>query len=164
MNKRRVSIVINNYNYSEFLEVCIQSALSQTYQNLEIIVVDDGSTDQSRSVLEKYKDRVLVILKEHGGETSGRNAGFERSEGEIVTFLDSDDFLRPDTVERIVAVPSARGQSSRREHRASDASLPAGRRPCGSSAAEHGALHHEPRERKLLCPLVAGADYAGTGI
>jgi glycosyltransferase involved in cell wall biosynthesis len=102
MNERRVSIVINNYNYSEFLEACIESAMSQTYKNLEIIVVDDGSTDQSRSVLEKYRDQVLVILKEHGGETSGRNAGFQQANGEIVAFLDSDDFLQPDTVERIV--------------------------------------------------------------
>jgi glycosyltransferase involved in cell wall biosynthesis len=103
MNERKVSIVINNYNYGEFLEACIGSALAQTYQNVEIIVVDDGSTDHSRSVLEKYRQRVKVILKEHAGETSARNAGFAQSVGEIVTFLDSDDFLRPDAVERVVA-------------------------------------------------------------
>ncbi len=102
MNERRVSIIINNYNYGEFLETCIESALAQTYKNLEIIAVDDGSTDHSRSVLEKYEGRVQVILQDHEGETAGRNAGFARSRGEIVTFLDSDDFLRPDTVERVV--------------------------------------------------------------
>lgn len=102
MKQPKVSIVINNYNYSEFLETCIESALAQTYQNLEIIVVDDGSTDRSRSVLGKYKNRVQLILKDHGGETTARNEGFKRTSGEIVSFLDSDDFLRPDTVERVV--------------------------------------------------------------
>jgi glycosyltransferase involved in cell wall biosynthesis len=103
MHDRKVSIVINNYNYSEFIEDCIESVLAQTYQNVEVIVVDDGSTDHSRRLLEKYQDRVRVILKEHGGETSGRNEGFRQSSGEIVSFLDSDDFLRPDTVKRVVA-------------------------------------------------------------
>ena len=103
MNQRKVSIVINNYNYGEFLEACIASALAQTYPNVEIIVVDDGSTDRSRSVLEQYQQRVKVIFKEHEGETSARNAGFAQSVGEIVTFLDSDDFLRPDAVERVVS-------------------------------------------------------------
>ena len=102
MNERKVSIVINNYNYSEFLEACIDSALAQTYGNVETIVVDDGSTDRSRGLLEKYKHRVRVILKEHGGETSGRNEGFHQASGDIVTFLDSDDFLRPDAVARVV--------------------------------------------------------------
>lgn len=102
MNERKVSIVINNYNYAEFLEACIDSALAQTYRNVEIIVVDDGSTDRSRGLLEKYKRRVTVILKEHGGETSGRNEGFRQASGDIVTFLDSDDFLKPNAVARVV--------------------------------------------------------------
>ncbi len=103
MNQRKVSIIINNYNYSEFLEECIESALAQTYRDIEIIVVDDGSTDRSRVLLEKYQSRISVILKEHEGETAGRNEGFRRASGEIITFLDSDDFLRPDAVERVVA-------------------------------------------------------------
>jgi glycosyltransferase involved in cell wall biosynthesis len=103
MNQRKVSIIINNYNYSEFLEACVESALAQTYRNIEIIVVDDGSTDRSRVLLEKYKGRINVILKDHGGETSGRNEGFRQASGEIITFLDSDDFLRPDAVEQVVA-------------------------------------------------------------
>jgi len=102
MNEPKVSLVINNYNYSEFLETCVESALAQTYQNLEIIVVDDGSTDRSQSVLKKYQHRVKVILREHEGETSCRNEGFRQTHGEIVAFLDSDDFLRTDAVARVV--------------------------------------------------------------
>jgi glycosyltransferase involved in cell wall biosynthesis len=102
MNERKVSIVINNYNYSEFLETCIESALSQTYRNAEIIVVDDGSTDGSPRLLEKYQQRVQVVLTEHAGESAARNTGFLRASGEIIAFLDSDDFLRPDAVERVV--------------------------------------------------------------
>jgi glycosyltransferase involved in cell wall biosynthesis len=103
MNERKVSIVINNYNYSEFLETCIDSALAQTYENVEVIVVDDGSTDGSRELLGKYQRHVKIMLREHVGETAARNAGFSESDGEIVTFLDSDDFLRPDAVEKVVA-------------------------------------------------------------
>lgn len=102
MNASKVSIIICNYNYGEFLSAAIDSALAQTYQNVEVIVVDDGSTDQSRSVLEQYRGRVKVVLKEHGGETAGRNEGFRQSTGEIITYLDSDDFLSPNAVERVV--------------------------------------------------------------
>jgi glycosyltransferase involved in cell wall biosynthesis len=102
MNDCKVSIIINNYNYSDFLEECIESALAQTYQNIETIVVDDGSTDCSRALLEKYQNRVNVILKDHGGETTGRNVGFEQAHGDVVTFLDSDDFLKPYAVERVL--------------------------------------------------------------
>jgi glycosyltransferase involved in cell wall biosynthesis len=102
MNERKVSLIICNYNYSEFLEACIESALAQTYPNIEVIVIDDGSTDGSQSLLAKYQDRVRVVLKEHEGESAGRNEGFHRASGEIVSFLDSDDMLRPDAVERVV--------------------------------------------------------------
>ena len=101
-NTRRVSIIICNYNYGEFLETCIQSALAQTYENTEVIVIDDGSTDGSRQILEKFQDRVRVILKAHEGETAGRNEGFRQASGDIITYLDSDDFFRPDTVQRVV--------------------------------------------------------------
>ena len=102
MQNGKVSIIISNYNNAEFLETAIDSALSQTYKNLEIIVVDDGSTDSSPALLEKYKDKVNVIVKEHGGETTSRNLGFQQSTGGTIAFLDADDFYRPDAVERVV--------------------------------------------------------------
>ena len=88
-----VSIVINNYNYGRFLEDAIKSALNQTYPHTEVVVVDDGSTDDSRDVIERYADRVLPIFKENGGQASAFNTGFAHCHGDIVIFLDSDDFL-----------------------------------------------------------------------
>jgi glycosyltransferase involved in cell wall biosynthesis/adenylate kinase family enzyme len=99
-----VSIIINNYNYARFLGDAIQSALRQGYGNTEIIVVDDGSTDDSREVIFSYGDRVHPIFKENGGQASAMNVGFERSRGDIVIFLDADDMLLPDTVSRVVGV------------------------------------------------------------
>jgi glycosyltransferase involved in cell wall biosynthesis len=90
-----VDIVINNYNYGRFLGQAIDSALAQTHTQVKVIVVDDGSTDDSREILHAYEDRIELVLKENGGQASALNAGFARSEGDIVIFLDSDDELRP---------------------------------------------------------------------
>jgi glycosyltransferase involved in cell wall biosynthesis len=101
-----VSILISNYNYGRFIGESIQSALDQTYPNIELIVCDDGSTDDSVSVIEEYlrKDpRVQLIRKENGGQASGFNAAFAASRGEIIALLDSDDRFLPHKIERIVA-------------------------------------------------------------
>lgn len=103
MNEPLVSISINNYNYGRFLQKAIDSALNQTYPHTEVIVVDDGSTDSSREVIASYGDRVIPILKENGGQGSAFNAGYTVSRGEIVIFLDADDYLFSLTVERVVA-------------------------------------------------------------
>ncbi len=101
-----VSIIINNYNYGRFLKGAIDSALHQTYQNTEIIVVDDGSTDNSAEIIREYAEtkKIIPILKGNGGQISACNAGFKQSHGEIVLFLDSDDVLLEDAVESIVRV------------------------------------------------------------
>lgn len=96
-----ISILINNYNYGQFLEEAINSALTQTYPNLEVIVVDDGSTDNSRSIIQKYNDRVISVLKENGGQASAFNAGFSASRGEWICFLDSDDVFISTKLEHI---------------------------------------------------------------
>ena len=98
-----VSIIINNYNYGRFLQDAIDSALNQNYPNTEVIVVDDGSTDDSKEIISSYGDKIISVLKENGGQASALNAGFKASKGEIVIFLDADDYLFPYTVERIVA-------------------------------------------------------------
>ncbi len=98
----KVSIIIDNFNYDRFLNDAISSALSQTYPNCEVIVVDDGSTDNSREILKTYTDRVIVLLKENGGQASAFNLGFEKSTGDLVLFLDSDDTLDPDAIETAV--------------------------------------------------------------
>ncbi len=97
-----VSILINNYNYGRFLPCAIDSVLGQTYGNIEVIVVDDGSTDNSREVIRRYGDRIIPVLKANGGQASAFNAGFRNSHGEIICFLDSDDFYLPAKVERMV--------------------------------------------------------------
>jgi glycosyltransferase involved in cell wall biosynthesis len=98
-----ISIIINNYNYDRFLSQAIDSALNQTYHNLEVIVVDDGSTDHSRSLIANYGDRVIPVFKENGGQASAFNAGFLASKGDIILFLDADDFLLPSAAAQIAA-------------------------------------------------------------
>jgi glycosyltransferase involved in cell wall biosynthesis len=97
-----VSIIINNYNYGRFLGAAINSALHQTYPHVEVVVVDDGSTDDSRAVIDQYADRVIPVLKQNGGQASAFNAGFAASQGEILCFLDADDLFLPEKAEAVV--------------------------------------------------------------
>jgi glycosyltransferase involved in cell wall biosynthesis len=92
-----VDVVINNYNYARFLGAAVESALAQTHRRVNVIVVDDGSTDESRQLLARYDGKVELVLKENGGQASALNAGFLRCRAEVVIFLDADDRLRPGT-------------------------------------------------------------------
>lgn len=102
--KPLVSIIINNYNYDRFLAEAIDSALNQSYPHCEVIVVDDGSTDNSREIIAGYGDRIISIFQPNGKQAAAFNSGFAKSQGDIIIFLDSDDYLFPYTVEQIVAV------------------------------------------------------------
>src|SRR5438105_6923580 len=93
-----ISIIITSYNYARFLTECIDSALAQTHQPCEVIVVDDGSTDDSPQIIGGYGNRVKAVLKSNQGPASSWNLGFELSRGEFVLFLDSDDALLPTAV------------------------------------------------------------------
>lgn len=106
MGEPLVSIIVNNYNYARYLRDAIESALNQTYPRTEVIVVDDGSTDNSREIIETFASRgkVIPVYKENGGQASAFNAGFARSQGEIIIFLDADDVLLPQAVEEVVRV------------------------------------------------------------
>lgn len=86
-----VSILIPNYNGGEFLDDCLQSALGQSYQNIEVIVIDDGSTDQSKEVLLKYENQIRILSTSNRGAASARNHGISKAKGEFIAFLDSDD-------------------------------------------------------------------------
>jgi glycosyltransferase involved in cell wall biosynthesis len=99
-----VSILINNYNYGRFITKAIDSALNQTYPHIEVIVVDDGSTDNSSDIIASFKDQIIPILKENGGQGSAFNVGFAASKGDIICFLDADDIFVPEKVERVVNV------------------------------------------------------------
>ncbi|NET33470.1 MAG: glycosyltransferase [Cyanothece sp. SIO1E1] len=103
-NSALVSIVINNYNYGSFLGQAIESALTQTYPSVEVIVVDDGSTDNSREVIAGYGEQIVPVLKENGGQASAFNAGFVASQGDLVCLLDADDFFLPEKVAAIVDI------------------------------------------------------------
>lgn len=96
-----VTVLINNYNYGRFLGEAIESALNQTYPNVEVVVVDDGSTDDSREVIASFGDRVVAVLKVNGGQSSALNAGLAVSKGEWIHLLDSDDLFEPAKVKRI---------------------------------------------------------------
>jgi glycosyltransferase involved in cell wall biosynthesis len=99
-----VSIIITSYNYGRFLSEAIDSALKQTYENVEVIVVDDGSEDNSREIISSYTGRIIPVLKENEGQASAFNSGFSVSKGDIIIFLDSDDKLSPNVAEEVVKV------------------------------------------------------------
>jgi glycosyltransferase involved in cell wall biosynthesis len=98
-SKLSASVIITSYNYARYLGQAIDSALGQTEPDVEVIVVDDGSRDDSRAVIESYGSRVIALFKENGGQASSFNAGFELSRGNIILFLDSDDALLPTAVQ-----------------------------------------------------------------
>jgi glycosyltransferase involved in cell wall biosynthesis len=99
-DKRLASIIINNYNYGRFIQDALDSALGQTYPHKEVIVVDDGSTDDSRAVIRRYDGRIRTLFKKNGGQSSAFNAGFRLSRGRVICFLDADDTLHPRTLEK----------------------------------------------------------------
>jgi len=99
-----VSIVVSSYNYADFLPIALDSALALDWPAVEVIVVDDGSTDSSRSVIESYGDRVTAVFQSNQGQTSAYNAGFARSRGDAVIFLDADDILHPSLIRRVARV------------------------------------------------------------
>ncbi|MFB2917363.1 glycosyltransferase family 2 protein [Aerosakkonema funiforme] len=101
-DKPLVSILINNHNYAHFLPDAIDSALKQTYPHTEVIVVDDGSTDNSREIIASYGDKIIPLLKPNGGQVSAFNAGFAASRGDIICFLDADDLYLPEKVAEVV--------------------------------------------------------------
>ncbi|MCI5773555.1 MAG: glycosyltransferase [Erysipelotrichaceae bacterium] len=101
-----VSIVVPIYNVEKYLSKCIDSIIAQTYQNLEIILVNDGSKDNSLAICQNYanKDaRVKIIDKVNGGLSDARNAGIQQAKGEFVAFIDSDDFIKAKMIEEMLA-------------------------------------------------------------
>lgn len=104
-NQALVSIIIPVYNVEKYLRECIDSVINQTYKNLEIILVDDGSTDSSGKICDEYveKDsRVVVVHKKNEGPSKTRNAGLENANGKYVYFLDSDDYIESTALELLI--------------------------------------------------------------
>jgi glycosyltransferase involved in cell wall biosynthesis len=104
INNMHVSVIITSYNQGRFLMDAIQSALDVRWPRKEVIVVDDGSTDNSRWIIESFGHRIVPIYKENAGQCSAANMGFARATGDIIFFLDSDDMLLPEAAEEVSRV------------------------------------------------------------
>ena len=101
-----ISIIVPIYNVSAYINMCIESILHQTYENIEIILVDDGSTDHSLQICKKYQEsdkRIHIISKENGGLVTARKAGLEAAHGEYIGFVDGDDYIESDMYENLYA-------------------------------------------------------------
>jgi hypothetical protein len=95
-----VSILINNYNYARYVGRAIDSALAQSWRDCQIVVVDDGSTDDSWQEIQRFRGRVSMLRQDNGGQGAAYNAGWQHAEGEFVLFLDADDLLDPGAIEQ----------------------------------------------------------------
>lgn len=96
METELISVIVPVYNVERYLRRCVDSILHQTYQDLEILLVDDGSTDASGAICDEYaaqEERVTAVHQKNGGLSAARNAGLERAQGTYLCFVDSDDFL-----------------------------------------------------------------------
>lgn len=94
-----ISIIVPVYNFESCIRKCVDSILCQTYSNIELILVDDGSRDQSGAICDEYQrydSRVKVLHKENGGTSEARNYGLDMAEGRYIGFVDGDDFIDPD--------------------------------------------------------------------
>lgn len=136
-----ISVIVPVYNVEEYLPQCLKSVSSQTYRNLEIILVDDGSTDRSGEICDEWsrKDpQIRVIHKKNGGVSSARNEGLKAAAGTLIGFVDSDDWLEPDMYEKLA--------SALEEHPEADAVS------CGYVDYPYGAEFPVPRGTKPLAP------------
>lgn len=109
---RMVSVIIPIYNVEKYLAECIESVCNQTYKDIEIILIDDGSTDGSYGICEVYKEkdsRIVVIHKQNGGHTSARKAGIIAAKGKFVACVDADDRIEPEYLEQLVAEQERNG-------------------------------------------------------
>jgi len=155
-----VSIVVDNYNYARFLAAALDSALAQTHPRVEVVVVDDGSTDDSLAVIEGYGSRVHPVRRSvNGGQAAALNAGFAASAGSVVIFLDADDELYPSAAADVVA---ALGPEVAKVHGALDEVDAAGR-PLGRTNPSDAAALAEGDVRlsllstgRYVCPVMSG--------
>ena len=107
----KVSVIVPVYNTQEYLTDCLLSLVKQTLSNIEIIVVNDGSTDGSLGIIQKfakdYPEKIVVLNKENGGQATARNLGIQHASGEYIGFIDSDDYVHPDMYKEMYEVAKA---------------------------------------------------------
>lgn len=105
MKKQLISVIVPIYNVEAYLEKCIDSIIKQSYNELEIILIDDGSIDRCGEICDNYKEkdeRIIVVHKENDGLSSARNKGLDIAKGELISFVDSDDYLEPNMFEELI--------------------------------------------------------------
>lgn len=102
LKTKKVTIIIPCYNGEKYLKESIDSALNQTYKNIEVIVVNDGSTDNSLNIIYSYKSQVVLVNQNNEGLSAARNSGINKSTGDLIAFLDADDFWEPTFIEKLV--------------------------------------------------------------
>lgn len=109
-----ISVIVPVYNVEQYLRQCLDSILNQTYPEIEVLLINDGSTDASDEICREYAERdnrIRYFVKENGGLSDARNYALDRAEGEYVTFVDSDDFLMEQALEKLYAT-SLLGESN----------------------------------------------------
>ena len=102
---KKISVIVPIFNSEQFINRCVESILNQTYKNLEIILVDDGSTDDSGKICDQYAltdSRITVIHKINEGVSKARNMGIDASKGDLISFVDADDFLDVNMYEELI--------------------------------------------------------------
>ena len=107
MGNCKISVIITIYNMEQYLDKCIQSVINQTYKNLEIILINDGSTDKSLNICKKYAisdNRVVLVNKNNEGLVKARISGIKQAVGDYITFVDADDWLDSNAYERVMEV------------------------------------------------------------
>ena len=100
----KLSIIVANYNYRDFIGAAIESALAVNWPDKEVIIVDDASTDNSRTIIESFGDRVAAYFRPKSHQLGAHSFGFEQSSGDIIIFLDSDDLLEPEVMREVAKV------------------------------------------------------------
>lgn len=98
----KISVIVPVYNAREYISRCINSLLTQTYTNLEILIVNDGSTDNTADIIKEYLSKVTLIEQSNQGVSSARNHALKYARGDYILFLDSDDYLDPDCIEKLI--------------------------------------------------------------
>ncbi len=108
--EKKVSVIIPNYNYAQYVGQAVDSVLNQTYSNIEIIVVNNGSTDNSLEILKKYGSRICLVDQENLGQSGARKTGLSRATGDFIAFLDADDIWEPRKIEKQLHLFSSKNE------------------------------------------------------
>ncbi len=143
-----ITVVVTTYNYGRFIEEAIDSVISQDFpqEKVQIVVVDDGSTDDAAERVKKYGSRIQYFYKPNGGQASALNLGIAKAKGEIITFLDADDFFTPNKLARVVGAFQREISLGMAYHRIQEWHMRNGERRDWDFVAVSGDLRKEPEK------------------